>query len=95
MKKHEQEIKTLVNAVVMDGGRFLFTAVSGDENVKRFAFTGDTSDGINLIEIAIQGVLQDMEAHERAYIADQLLRVAIEQNRAAMKKLDESRGGEQ
>lgn len=95
MKKYEQEIKTLANAVVMDGGRFLFTAVSGDENVKCFAFTGDTSDGINLIEIAIQGVLQDMEAHERAYIADQLLRVAIEQNRAAMKKLDESRGGEQ
>lgn len=95
MEKYGKEIKAFGNAVVRDGGTFLLTAVSGDESVKHFAFVGDASDGINLIQMAIQSVLQDMDAHERVYVTDQILRIAIELSRAAMKKLDESRGGEQ
>lgn len=91
MKKYEREIKALGNAVAKSGGAMLVAAVNGEDKEEHLAFIGYTNEGVHLMEMAFKAVLEDCQPRERAFIADQLLRVAIEQSREAMKILDDSR----
>lgn len=95
MKKYEREIKALGKQVCRDGGAMLVTAVSGGDKIEHLAFVGDTADAVGLVELAFKVALTDCQPRERAFIADQLLRIAIEQNREAIKILEESRKAEQ
>lgn len=91
MKKYEREIKALGNAVVRDDGAMLVVATDGEMSEEHAGLIGDAADCIILVEQAFNVVLEGCTPLERAFIADQLLRVAIEQSREATKILDDSR----